>query len=155
MAQARPTACGTCDPTALVEAPKENNEVFHRFAAPDLRRGFTEGGDHPVRGPQRGHGAQLGGLLAGDRGKRADPPLALKAEHALVEAPAEQHGAMELEQFRGIDAGLQGGVESAVFVQDGKVFYLTGKRDRGARHGVDSPFRGQAGLWIRFGQCHG
>ena len=85
--------------------------------------------------PQGRDAADLGGLLALDRREGADAPLALQPQHALVEAAAEEHRAMEALELVGGDRGLEGGVQVAVAVQDGQVLDGELRLDQGPRHG--------------------
>src|SRR5207244_1047895 len=120
-------------------AGEHEQDLLDRPPAPQHGRGLAEGRHHPVRLAQREDGAQLRGLLTLDGGEGADASLALQPQHALVQPPAEQHGAVETAQIVGGKLGLQRGVEDAVAVQDGQVLDGELRLEDGSRHRDSSP----------------
>src|SRR5215471_14445422 len=105
-------------------AREEEQELLDRPAPPDHRPRLAERRHHPVRRPQGEDAPQLGSFLALGRREGADASLALQAHHALVQAAAEQHRAIERLQLVVGELGLKRGVEVPVAVEDRQVLDL-------------------------------
>src|SRR5439155_20248112 len=89
---------------------------------------------HPVRAAQGGGGAHLRGFLALDGREGADAALALQADHALVEAAPEEHGAVQpLQLGRGNVRG-EGRIQIAVAVENRQVLDLEAGLEDSWRH---------------------
>src|SRR6185503_17352221 len=73
-----------------------------------------------------------------DRREGADAPLALQAEHALVEVPGLQHDAVHALEVLGGNAGIEGRIQVALAVQDGQVLDRELRLDDGPGHGARS-----------------
>ena len=127
-------------PAAFQVAGEEEQHLLDRPSPVDHGRRFAEGRHHPVGGAEGEDAAHLGGFLALDRCEGADPPLTLEPHHPLVQAPPQEHGAVQSFQVSGGNVGFERGVEIAVAVQDGQV--LDGER------GLEDPSR-HGGAWRR------
>src|SRR5207237_7488577 len=75
------------------------------------------------------------GLVALDRRERSDAPLPLEPHHPLVEAAAEQHGAIEPLQLGGRQVGLEGGINVAIAVENRQVVDVKAGLEARSRHG--------------------
>src|SRR5439155_8501681 len=115
-------------------AGEEEQELLDGPPTPDHRRRLAERQHHPV-GPSEGEGAaHLVGLLTLDRREGPDASLALEPHHALVEAAAEHHRAVEGPQVVRGKLGLERGVEVAVAVEDRQVLYREPRFEHDSGH---------------------
>src|SRR5207249_10979363 len=67
--------------------------------------------------------------------ERADAALPLQPHHALIQAPPEEHGAIEALQIIGRQLGLERGVDVSVAVEDRQVIDVKAGLETGSRHG--------------------
>jgi hypothetical protein len=120
--------------TTFQVAGEEQQQLFDRPATPDHRGRLAERGHHPVRGTEHGDAPELRRLLAFDGRERADAPLPLQADHALVEPAREQHRAIQALELGGRQAGIESAVEGAFGVEDRQIFDREPGLQRGSRH---------------------
>ena len=96
----------------------EEDEVVERPASPHVGRPLAPDGHQPVGRAQRVDAAEYRRLVTARRQVRADAPLALEQEHALVEPAREEKRTVQAPQIVGRDAGLEGLVEPPLLVED-------------------------------------
>src|SRR5215467_13705452 len=113
----------------------EGEELLDGPTPPEHGRRLPEGRHQPIPRFQRAHAADLGGLLPLDGREGADPALALEPQHALVEAPSQQHAAVEALELLRRELGLEGGVETPLAVEDRQTLDGKLRLDDGSGHG--------------------
>src|SRR5215813_8707802 len=119
-----------------LETPRvEGEELLDGPTPPEHGRRLPEGRYQPIPRLQRAHAADLRGLLPLDGGEGADPALALEPQHALVEAPSQQHAAVEAQELFGRELRLEGGVEISLAVEDRQALDGKLRLDEGSGHG--------------------
>src|SRR3972149_1757818 len=146
---------------ALEPSGEEGQHLLDGPAAPEHGRRLAEGRHHPVDRLEREDTAYLRGLLPLEGREGADPALALELEHALVETPAQHHGAVEALEVVRRELGFELGVELAVAVQDGQALggglrLGPGPRGGGPRSPPMVPRTGRRGQSVIYvGRCAG